>query len=113
MRVITLLLKPVESMKAEWMREQDHPALKVAVPKDAANSLSCSFLLVIYVFDEFLCDSGLLKPQDGVLFVLSQGVGVERPVAIALEAKEGLQLQVSRDRNTRPALPLKRFTLTS
>ena len=77
------------------------------MPKDAANSLSC------YMFDGFLCESELLKPEDGALFVLSQGVGVERPVAIALEAKEGLQLQVSRDRNTRPALPLKRFTLTS
>ena len=58
--------------------------------KDAANSLSCSFLLAIYMFDEFLCDSEPLKPEVGVLFVLSQGVGVERPVAIALEAKEGL-----------------------
>ena len=60
------------------------------MPKDAANSLSCSFLLVIYMFDGFLCDSELLRPQHGVLFVLSQGVGVERPVAIALETKEGL-----------------------
>jgi hypothetical protein len=58
--------------------------------KVAANSLSCYFSLVIYMFHGFLCDSELLKPQDGFLFVLSQGVGVERTVAIALEAKEGL-----------------------
>ena len=54
---------------------------------DAANSLSYSSLFVIYMSDGFRCVSELLKPHDGVLFVLSQGVGVERPVVKALEAK--------------------------
>ena len=41
----------------------------------------------------FKCDSELLHPQDGVIFVLNQGVRLERPVAKALEAKEASSVQ--------------------
>jgi hypothetical protein len=95
------------------MHYQAHTALKVARLTDAANSLSCSSVVVISTSDRFVCDSELLKPQDCVLFVLSQEVGEESSLAKALAAKEGLQHQVSCDRNTRPVLRFKRFALTS
>lgn len=70
---------------------QVHTAIKVVRPMDAANSLSCSSVVVISTSDRFSCDFELLKPQDCVLFVLSQEVGEESPLAKALAASSVLR----------------------